>query len=82
SMSRDTFLRDYMREEPDGVQSPERIDTLKRYLAEYKNKNNFDSTFLVSVKTKNYYHYRNGLDQVMSPDNAEGYLVLRFFKLR
>ncbi|MEG1834646.1 MAG: diguanylate cyclase [Oscillospiraceae bacterium] len=80
SMARDNFLRDYMSNEKSGVQSDAMIDTLKKYLSEYKNKNNFDTVFLVSAKTGNYYHYKNGIDRVMSPDNKEDIWYYDFLK--
>ncbi|MEG1845466.1 MAG: GGDEF domain-containing protein, partial [Oscillospiraceae bacterium] len=80
SMARDNFLRDYMSNEKSGVQSDVMIDTLKKYLSEYKNKNNFDTVFLVSAKTGNYYHYKNGIDRVMSPDNKEDIWYYDFLK--
>ncbi|MEG1684310.1 MAG: cache domain-containing protein, partial [Oscillospiraceae bacterium] len=71
TMARDSFLQDFMLEEAAGAQSPRRLDTLQRYLAAYQEKNGFDSVFLVSTKTGNYYHYKNGIDRVMSPENEE-----------
>ena len=46
-----------MLEEGNGDQSQERLNTLKNYLAAYKNKNDFVTSFFISCKTQNYYHF-------------------------
>ncbi|MEF9984063.1 MAG: diguanylate cyclase [Oscillospiraceae bacterium] len=80
SMARDNFLREFMAEENSEIHSPQRLVKLQNYLTEYKNKNGFDSVFLVSTKTGNYYHYKNGIDRVMSPNNEEDIWFYDFLK--
>ena len=71
AMAHDTFLRDFMAVEPtDGFRGG-RLETLTEYLAAYQKKYQFDSVFLVSTQTGAYYHYKNGIDRVMTPDSPE-----------
>ncbi|MEG1755437.1 MAG: diguanylate cyclase [Clostridia bacterium] len=71
TMAHDTFLRDFMNKEAIGGLSENSLCTMTKYLASYQQKYQFDSVFLVSVKTGNYYHYKNGIDRVMTPNNPE-----------
>ncbi len=64
-MAHDTFLRDWiMRGEND-------IDGVVRYLAEIQQKYNVFTTFLVSDKTKKYYHSRGVIDTINKENSAD-----------
>ncbi len=70
-MSHDTFLRDWiMGGETD-------INGIVRYLAEIQRKYNVFTTFLVSDKTKNYYHSK-GLIDVVNKENSADAWYFRF----
>jgi diguanylate cyclase (GGDEF)-like protein len=70
-MSNDTFLRDWvMNGEGD-------IDGIARYLAEIQRKYNVFTTFLVSDKTKKYYHSRGVID-VINKENSADVWYFRF----
>ncbi|MEG1633784.1 MAG: diguanylate cyclase [Oscillospiraceae bacterium] len=71
TMANDTFLRDFIADERSEMQDPEGIDTIKAYLASYQEKYKFNSVFLVSAETGAYYHYKNGIDRILTPQNPE-----------
>ncbi len=80
AMAHDTLLRDFMEEEPaDGLRG-EQEDTLTEYLASYQKKYQFDSVFLASTRTGAYYHYKNGIDRIMTQDNPENEWYYRFLQ--
>lgn len=80
AMAHDTFLRDFMiEEEADGLRS-DSLQRMKDYLTSYQQKYQFDSVFLVSVKSGAYYHYQNGLDRMMTTDNPENEWYFDFLK--
>ena len=66
-MSNDTFLRDWLM---DGEKS---IDDVSRYLTEIQQKYDIFTTFLVSDKTKNYYHARGLIDAVNKDNSADAW---------
>lgn len=71
TMAHDTFLRDFMEKETDDGLFGDDLIAMQQYLSSYKEKYQFDSVFLVSAKTKSYYHYENGIDRVLTQDNPE-----------
>ncbi|ATB70859.1 putative diguanylate cyclase [Sulfurospirillum diekertiae] len=70
-MSHDTFLRDWL------MSGEKDIDGIVRYLTEIQQKYDIFTTFLVSDKTKNYYHPR-GLIDVINKDNSADAWYFRF----
>lgn len=72
-MSNDTFLRDWI------LSGEGEIDGIVRYLTEIQNKYDVFTTFLVSQKTKHYYHPR-GLIDVVNHDNSADAWFFRFIK--
>ena len=62
-MSNDTFVKDWI------LQGEKNVAQIKRYLNTIKEKYGFVSAFLVSDKTKNYYHYK-GIHKKISRKNA------------
>ncbi|MEF9974910.1 MAG: diguanylate cyclase [Clostridia bacterium] len=71
SMAHDTFLRDFIAQETLGALPEDSVQTMTEYLAAYQQKYAFDSVFFVSTKTGDYYHYRNGIDRVMTLGDPE-----------
>lgn len=61
-MADDTFVRDWLL---DGEQNP---DKMTRYLDEIRKKHGMFTSFLVSEKTRNYYHYK-GITQVIDEND-------------
>lgn len=72
-MSHDTFLRDWI------LSGEKEIDGIVRYLREIQKKYDVFTTFLVSDKTKHYYHPR-GLIDVVNPNNSSDAWFFRFIK--
>jgi diguanylate cyclase (GGDEF)-like protein len=66
-MSNDTFLRDWIMEgETD-------MNGITRYLTEIQQKYDIFTTFLVSDKTKNYYHPRGFIDVINKENSADAW---------
>jgi len=57
-MAHDTFLKDW------AIHGENGTDNITKYLSEIKKKYGFFSSFYVSARTKNYYHYRGILKKV------------------
>jgi len=74
-MSHDTFLRDWI------MSGETDINGIVRYLAEIQRKYNVFTTFLVSDKTKNYYHSK-GLIDVVNKENSADAWYFRFKEQR
>lgn len=70
-MSHDTFLRDWI------LSGEKDMTEIVRYLTEIQRKYNVFTTFLVSDKTKNYYHPR-GLIDTINKDNSSDNWYFRF----
>lgn len=71
AMANDNLLKTFLSEEETQGDNEEFIATMRDYLFAYKEKYNFDSVFLVSVKTNRYYHFDKGIDRVLTDDNPE-----------
>ena len=80
AMAHDTFLRDFMNTESTSGLLTDNLSTMQQYLSSYQEKYQFDSVFFVSEKTKNYYHYKNGLDRVLTRDNSENEWYYNFLE--
>lgn len=70
TMANDTFLMQHMKNENALTDDANFVKTITDYLHAYKVKYNFDSVFLVSTKTKRYYHF-DGIDRILTKDNPE-----------
>lgn len=68
TMANDSFLKNWLRQERTN-NTKEHQEELRQYLLGIKEKYNYDSVFLVSESTKNYYHF-NGLNKVVSKNDA------------
>jgi diguanylate cyclase (GGDEF)-like protein len=66
-MSHDTFLRDWI------MGGEGNLEGITRYLAEIQRKYNVFTTFLVSDKTKKYYHSRGVIDTVNKENSADAW---------
>lgn len=78
TMSRDSLLVDHLQAEPDHLEDPGYIETIRQYLSAYREKYGFDSVFLVSTKSSRYYNF-NGLDRTLvegDPENVWYYTLL------
>ena len=67
TMACDDFLAGFLKKE-DAITEAEAIDTMRSYLGSLKNGLKYDSTFLVSEKSRRYYTY-NGLNKIVNPEN-------------
>jgi hypothetical protein len=62
TMAHDSLLIKLLEEEGSRYQEAAYQETIRKYLDTYKNKYAYDSVFLVSASTNNYYNF-NGLDR-------------------
>lgn len=62
TMAHDSLLIKLLEEEGSRYQEAGYQETIRKYLDTYKNKYAYDSVFLVSASTNNYYNF-NGLDR-------------------
>ncbi|HGM3505847.1 TPA: diguanylate cyclase [Clostridioides difficile] len=79
TMANDSLLKNFLDGEQEHINDEEFIYKLQDYLNVYKNKYSYDSVFLVSTKTNNYYHF-NGLDRNLSANNSENQWYYSFLK--
>lgn len=77
TMAHDSLLVNHLSEEEKYFDNEKYIQTTQKYLEIYQEKYGFDSVFLASAITKNYYNFR-GLDRVLNKDNTEN---IWFFSL-
>lgn len=64
-MSNDTFLKDWL------IQGEKDIPSVQKYLKEIQNKYDAFTSFLVSDKTKNYYHSKGLIDTINEKNKAD-----------
>ncbi len=67
TMANDSFLKNWLKDEAAGNTAAHQED-LRQYLMGFRKKYNYDSVFLISEKSKVYYHY-NGINKVLSPED-------------
>ncbi len=72
-MSIDTFVKDWM------LEGEKDIKKIQKYLLEIKKDYDFNSTFLISCKTLNYYHFK-GFHKKISPQNEHDDWYYTFLK--
>lgn len=70
TMANDSLLKNLLEEEDLRSNDEEFLSAMKNYLNTYKEKYGYESVFLVSTNTNRYYHF-NGIDRILTPDNAE-----------
>jgi diguanylate cyclase (GGDEF)-like protein len=71
-MSNDTFLKDWL------LGGEQDVDSIVRYLDEIRSKYGVFTTFLISERTRNYYHF-TGIPQVVDENDPED---VWFFRVR
>ena len=76
TMAHDSLLIKLLEEEGSRYQEAGYQETIRKYLDTYKNKYAYDSVFLVSASTNNYYNF-NGLDRnlVRGEDETSGIII-------
>ncbi|MEG2173170.1 MAG: diguanylate cyclase [Desulfovibrionaceae bacterium] len=79
TMANDVFLQKLMLEEEKHLVDPDYLAQLQEYLLAYQEKYQYDSIFLVSEKSKRYYHY-HGIDRIITPDKPENVWYYKFLK--
>lgn len=79
TMANDSLLKNFLDGEKEHINDEEFTYKLQGYLNAYRNKYSYDSVFLVSTKTNNYYHF-NGLDRNLSVKNSENQWYYNFLK--
>lgn len=70
TMANDSLLKEFLEGEELHLEEQGFIGTMRGYLNAYRDKYEYDSVFLASVKTKNYYYY-NGLDRILEEGDPE-----------
>lgn len=68
TMANDSFLKSWITDEKDLLESKEHEESLINYLNGIKEKYSYDSVFFVSSNTNIYYHF-NGINKVISEQN-------------
>lgn len=77
TMAHDSLLVEHLTNEKEHLGDKEYIETTRNYLEAYQKKYGFDSVFLASTVTKNYYSF-SGLDRVLLENDPEN---IWFFNL-
>ncbi len=80
TMANDSFLKKWLKNEQT-ENSAEHQEELRQYLMGIKEKYGYDSVFLVSDATKNYYHY-NGINKVVSEGDEHDVWYFSFLNSR
>lgn len=78
TMANDSFLKEWLKRERIGETEPSELVT---YLAGLKDKYNYNSVFMVSAQTNNYYHYK-GFQKVVSKDDVHDKWYFDFIKTK
>lgn len=77
TMANDSLLRDFLSDEVNNRADEKWQARMRDYLNGYRLKYNYDSVFLVSANTNNYYHFE-GMDRVLKRDNPENVWYYKF----
>lgn len=70
TMANDSLLKGFLEGEEEHLGDQGFVSTMQDYLNTYRDKYEYDSVFLASVKTQNYYYY-NGLDRILEEGDPE-----------
>lgn len=70
TMSHDSLLIEHLQQEEASLENGSFLPITKQYLRKYYEEYDFDSVFLVSVKSGRYYNF-NGFDRVLEKGNPE-----------
>lgn len=79
TMANDSFLKSWLKDEKNLVDSMEHERKLIDYLNGIKEKYNYDSVFMVSNNTDIYYHF-NGINKIVSEKNEHDQWYYNFLK--
>ena len=79
TMAHDSLLIKLLEEEGSRYQEAGYQETIRKYLDTYKNKYDYDSVFLVSASTNNYYNF-NGLDRNLARGEDENVWYYNFLQ--
>lgn len=81
TMSKDSFLKDWLEGEPENVDDEEYMEEIFHYLKEYQKEYDYTTVFCVSAITGNYY-YQDGLNKVLSEEDEHDVWYYNFVKSR
>lgn len=73
TMANDTFLHAWLASENTSENDAQSQHALQNYLQALREKYNYDSVFLVSEKTKRYYHYNGILKKIAKEDPLDNW---------
>ena len=79
TMANNNFLKEWLANEAENKNNDEYIKKLQHYLLGLKDKYNYNSVFVVSDKSKNYYHYE-GVQKSISEENQHDAWYYSFAK--
>lgn len=79
TMANDSLLKDFLTDEENKSADVIWQTRMRSYLNTYRIKYGYDSVFLASSTTHNYYHFE-GLDRVLTPDNPENIWYYTFLE--
>nr|WP_122013572.1 sensor domain-containing diguanylate cyclase [Maliibacterium massiliense] len=79
TMANDSLLKAFLREEQQHADETRFVEGMRQYLAAYRDKYQYDSVFLASAQTNQYYYY-NGLDRTLLPDDPENVWFYQFLQ--
>lgn len=79
TMANDQLLKSFLTNETTQTGSPAYVAEMQAYLDAYRKKYNYDSVFLVSTKTRHYYHF-SGLNRTLHEGNPENNWYYSFLK--
>lgn len=68
TMANDSFLKTWLYDEKNGRDDAQAKETLREYLAAYRDKYQYDAVYTISASSDIYYYY-DGVNKVVSPDN-------------
>ena len=70
TMAQDSFLAAHLLREREHLEDADFARAIQNYLANYQEKDGFDSVFLVSAASRRYYSFK-GIDRVLEPNDPE-----------
>lgn len=76
TMANDSFLKEWLSEE---AKEQANVESLQRYLSDLQVKYGYNSVFLISEHTNNYYHYK-GIHKTISTDDTHDTWYYQFIE--
>lgn len=68
TMANDSFLKTWLYDEKAGNADDKAKETLREYLAAYRDKYQYDAVYAISASSNVYYYY-DGVNKIISPEN-------------